>query len=97
MTDDELRELIAAIDANVRELMADGKLAAAKYTAGDGGVSTDRAAGLKALLEARSHYQKLLDARLAAAAAASTDPPAEPATDDKPVPDGWEVSRYVPR
>ena len=93
MTDDELRELIRAIDDNVRDLMADGKLAAAKYTAGEGGISTDRAAGLKALLDARAHYQRLLDARTAAAS--SDDAGSEPSA-ELPPPDTWKVSRYVP-
>ena len=93
MTESELRSLITAIDDNVRDLMADGKLAAAKYTAGDGGVSTDRAAGLKALLEARSHYQRLLDALLAGPQQPNSGQP-ETGTQSTAT-DGWEVSRYV--
>ena len=92
MTESELRSLIAAIDDNVRDLMADGKLAAAKLSAGDGGPTTDRAAGLKALLEARTHYQKLLDA-----IAPQTGFPGTPVASGTPpnAGDGWEVSRYV--
>lgn len=84
MNEPELRDLIAAIDQNVRDLMADGKLATAKYSAGEGGPTTDRASGLRALLEARSHYQSLLDALTGDAPAADCSP------------DGWEVSQYVP-
>ena len=92
MTDEELRDLIATIDANVRELMADGKLAAARYTAGETGISTDRAAGLKALLEARAHYQALLDARTAAGEGEpSADSDAAPATP----PPYWEATCYA--
>ena len=94
MTETELREVIASIDDNIRELMADGKLAAAKYQAGDGGPMTDRASGLKALLEARSYYQQLLDALLAVPT--EPDGPSKCETSDTdPAPGGWEVSRYV--
>ena len=86
MTESELRTLIAAIDQNVSDLMADGKLAVAKYSAGDGGPTTDRASGLKALLEARAHYQSLLDA-MTATTGASENPVSG---------DGrWEVTQYV--
>ena len=90
MTETELRELIAAIDQNVRDLMADGKLAAAKYSAGDGGPATDRASGLKALLEARAHYQKLLDALVAPPP--GSDSAGDAADGDS---DRWELSQYV--
>ena len=89
MTDEELRDLIATIDSNVQELMADGKLAAARYTAGDTGISTDRAAGLKALLEARAHYQALLDARTAASDDGNSE--ASPAHS----PPDWEATCYA--
>ena len=90
MTESELRALIAAIDQNVADLMADGKLAVAKYSAGDGGPTTDRAAGLRALLDARAHYQRLLDA-MATPANSGDDAPTPQTADDR-----WEVSQYVP-
>lgn len=88
-----LRELLAAIDENVRALMADGKLGVARYSAGEGGPTTDRASGLKALLEARSHYQRLLDELLARSAVSGEDA----ATSSMVCPPlSWELTRYVP-
>lgn len=63
LSDEALRALILQIDANVAELMADGKLAAAKYGVGAGGPSADRSAALTGLLDARRAYQELLDRR----------------------------------
>ena len=55
--------MVRQIDANVAALMDDGKLATAKYAAGAGGPSADRAAAVDALLRARAVYQDLLDRR----------------------------------
>lgn len=63
LSDDALRAMIGQIDANVAELMADGKLATAKYGVGAGGPSVDRTAALTGLLDARRAYQELLDRR----------------------------------
>ena len=57
------RDLVRQIDANVAALMADGKLATAKYAAGADGPSADRAAAVEALLKARAVYQDRLDRR----------------------------------
>lgn len=63
LSDEALRAMIGQIDANVAALMADGKLAAAKYGVGGGGPSADRSAALDGLLNARRAYQELLDRR----------------------------------
>ena len=63
MDEQAARDMVARIDANVAELMADGKLATAKYAAGGGGPSCDRSAAVAALLAARKVYQDLLDRR----------------------------------
>lgn len=64
MTDTETAAaMIRQIDANVAELMADGKLATARYAAGGGGPSADRQAAIDGLLKARAVYQDLLDRR----------------------------------
>jgi hypothetical protein len=64
LTDEQLRGVIAQIDLDITNLLRDGKLSALRYgTLGDQGALTDRSANLKALLEARSHYQKLLETR----------------------------------
>ena len=63
MDEETARAMVRQIDTNVAALMADGKLATAKYTAGGGGPSADRAAAVTALLQARAVYQDLLDRR----------------------------------
>lgn len=55
----QIRGILAQIDLDVLNLLRDGKLSALKY-GGGGGPQTDRAANLRALLEARTHYQQLL-------------------------------------
>jgi len=64
LTDEQLRGILAQIDLDITNLLRDGKLSALRYgTPGEAGASTDRAANLRALLEARAHYQKLLENR----------------------------------
>lgn len=63
ISDEELRNMIVQIDANVAALMADGKLATARYDLGGNGPSADRRAALEGLLSARRAYQELLDRR----------------------------------
>ena len=61
LTEDQIKGILAQIDLDITNLLRDGKLSALKYgIPGQGGRSTDRAANLKALLEARRHYQNLL-------------------------------------
>ncbi|MBT4865346.1 MAG: hypothetical protein HON53_09530 [Planctomycetaceae bacterium] len=64
LTEAQIKGILAQIDLDVTNLLRDGKLSALKYgLAGQGGHSTDRAANLKALLEARSLYEQLLKSR----------------------------------
>lgn len=61
---EQIQGILAQIDLDLLNLVRDGKLAALKYSVGGaGGAQTDRAANLRALLEARDYYQKLLDDR----------------------------------
>ena len=62
LTEPQLRGILAQIDLDVANLLRDGKLAALKYSLpGGAGLSTDRAANLQALLNARQVYQRLLE------------------------------------
>ncbi len=64
LTETQIKGILAQIDLDITNLLRDGKLSALKYgLAGQGGQSTDRAANLKALLEARSLYEQLLMSR----------------------------------
>jgi hypothetical protein len=64
LTPDQIRGILAQIDLDITNLVRDGKLSALKYgIGGAAGQTTDRAANLQALLAARDHYQKLLDAQ----------------------------------
>ena len=64
LTAGQLRAIVGQIDLDIVNLLRDGKLSALKYAApGDSGGLTDRAANLKALLEARRYYAGLLDGR----------------------------------
>lgn len=57
----QIQGILQQIDLDITNLLRDGKLSALKYSvAGEAGQSTDRAANLHALLQAREHYQKLL-------------------------------------
>ena len=58
---EQLQGILNQIDLDITNVLRDGKLSALKYSiSGSGGQSTDRAANLNALLEARAHYEKLL-------------------------------------
>lgn len=64
LTEEQLRGIVAQIDLDVTNLLRDGKLSALRYgTPGDAGALTDRASNLRALLEARTQYQNLLESR----------------------------------
>jgi hypothetical protein len=64
LTEEQLLGILAQIDRAVLALLADGKLAAAKYSVpGPAGTSIDRHASLNGLLAARGHYEKLLSQR----------------------------------
>jgi len=64
LSDDQVRGILAQIDLDIMNLVRDGKLAALKYgIPGDGTRHTDRAANLRALLEARDRYQAVLHSR----------------------------------
>ena len=56
----QIRGIIAQIDLDILNLLRDGKLSALKYTAGANGPSADRSSNLKALIDARGHYESLL-------------------------------------
>lgn len=59
-TEEQIDGILAQMDLDIANLLRDGKLAAVKYSVpGAGGRSTDRAANLRALLEARKYYTEL--------------------------------------
>lgn len=60
LTEVQIDGILAQIDLDIANLLREGKLAALKYSVpGAGGRSTDRAANLQALLEARKYYAAL--------------------------------------
>lgn len=62
LTVTQVQGIIAEIDLDITNLLRDGKLSALKYAIGGPlGRTTDRAANLQALLEARGFYQQLLN------------------------------------
>lgn len=63
LTEPQIQAILAQIDLDIANLLRDGKLAAAKYSLGEGAPATDRAANLQALLAARKHYESLLQSR----------------------------------
>lgn len=64
LTEAQIRGILAQIDLDITNLVRDGKLSALNYAVGgEEGQRTDRAANLLALLEARKHYERLLEAR----------------------------------
>ena len=64
LTEAQIRGILAQIDLDITNLLRDGKLSALKYAVGGAaGRTTDRAANLRALLEARRHYEELLRAK----------------------------------
>ena len=63
LTEAQIRGILAQIDLDITNLLRDGKLSALKYgLAGQAGGTTDRAANLRALLDARRNYERLLHA-----------------------------------
>ena len=63
LTEAQIRGILGQIDLDITNLLRDGKLSALKYAVGGpAGRTTDRAANLRALLEARKHYEGLLRA-----------------------------------
>lgn len=61
LTEEQIKGVLAQIDLDVMNLVRDGKLSALRYGfGGNAGATTDRAANLKALLEARAVYEQLL-------------------------------------
>ena len=61
LSEAQIRGILAQIDLDITNLVREGKLSALKYrTIGQDGQFTDRAANLRALLEARKHYESLL-------------------------------------
>lgn len=61
LSEAQIRGILAQIDLDIVNLARDGKLAAVKYAVpGAAGRSMDRAVGLKMLLDARKHYERLL-------------------------------------
>ena len=61
LNESQIKGILAQIDLDITNLLRDGKLSALKYGLHcEGGVMTDRAANLKALLEARKHYENIL-------------------------------------
>jgi hypothetical protein len=62
LTEEQINGILHQIDLDITNLVRDGKLSALSYaTGGQVGRSADRAGNLRALLEARAYYQKLLD------------------------------------
>ena len=63
LTEAQLKAILGQIDLDITNLLRDGKLSALRYSVtGQPGQHTDRAANLKALLQARGHYEQLLTA-----------------------------------
>lgn len=61
ITAPQIRGILTQIDLDITNLVRDGKLSALKYgIPGSAGLQTDRAANLRALVEARTHYESLL-------------------------------------
>lgn len=63
ITEPQIRGILTQIDLDIANLVREGKLSALKYAVpGTAGMHSDRAANLRALLEARAHYEGLLRA-----------------------------------
>lgn len=66
LTEAQIQGILAQIDLDIHNLTRDGKLSAINYGASRAnrtGRWTNRANALKALIEARRFYQKLLESR----------------------------------
>ena len=63
LTEAQIRGVLRQIDLDITNLVRDGKLSALKYASrGAAGRTADRAGNLRALLEARAYYERLLQA-----------------------------------
>lgn len=63
LTESQIRGLLRQIDLDITNLVREGKLSALKYASrGPAGRTADRAGNLRALLEARAYYERLLQA-----------------------------------
>lgn len=62
LTEAQIKGILAQIDLDITNLVRDGKLSALRYelVGPQGQALTDRAANLKALLQARSTYELIL-------------------------------------
>jgi len=62
LTEAQIKGILAQIDLDITNLVRDGKLSALNYSVGgQAGRTADRAGNLRALLDARTHYQQLLE------------------------------------
>ncbi|MBD3673487.1 MAG: hypothetical protein HUJ26_08165 [Planctomycetaceae bacterium] len=62
LTESQIKGILAQIDLDITNLVRDGKLSALNYAVGgQAGRTADRAGNLRALLDARTHYQQLLE------------------------------------
>ena len=62
LTEAQIRGVLRQIDLDITNLVREGKLSALKYaTRGPAGRTADRAGNLRALLEARAYYERLLE------------------------------------
>lgn len=62
LSEEQIKGILAQIDLDITNLVREGKLSALNYSVGgQAGRTADRAGNLRALLEARTYYQKLLD------------------------------------
>ena len=62
LTEEQIKGILAQIDLDITNLVREGKLSALNYSVGgQAGRTADRAGNLRALLDARTCYQQLLD------------------------------------
>jgi len=62
LTEEQIKGILAQIDLDITNLVREGKLSALNYSVGGpAGRTADRAGNLRALLEARTCYQQLLE------------------------------------
>ena len=62
LTESQIKGILAQIDLDITNLVRDGKLSALNYAVGgQTGRTADRSGNLRALLDARTHYQQLLE------------------------------------
>ena len=62
LSEKQIKGILAQIDLDITNLVRDGKLSALTYSVGgQAGRTADRAGNLRALLDARTQYQQLLE------------------------------------